>query len=104
MIELILDECLEAIREKRATLAECLAKYPQYAEELAPLLEMAVAIENLPEIQPSEEFKQSTRARLLLAGRKPSDGRAGEQAPPDAIGHVTFDGFSRSKRRKDPEL
>ena len=97
MIELILDECFEAIREKRATLADCLAKYPEHAKELQPLLEMALALEGLPSIEPTEEFKQSTRTRLLLAGRKPSDGRAGEQAPPDAIGQVTLDGVTRSR-------
>lgn len=112
-IESVLDECLRAIQQDHATVAECLARYPDYAQELEPLLEIALAIENVGDISPSEEFKQATRARLLLADQKAADGKAGTQASDGAVGRVTFDGkgydplteippgrFPRSRRSK----
>jgi hypothetical protein len=65
MINMILDQCLERIRAGRATVAECLARYPDCALELAPLLNMASAIESLPDVTPSLRFKQTMRAYLL---------------------------------------
>jgi hypothetical protein len=79
MIESILDQCLEDIRGKRATMAECLAKYPEYARELKPLLEMALAIGEIPEIAPSAEFRREMRERLLQRPKPDAprfDGRA----------------------------
>ena len=64
MIELILDECLEDIRTHRATARECLARHADYAAELGPLLEMAVALTAVVNVKPSDEFKTATRARL----------------------------------------
>ena len=61
----ILDQCLADIRAKRATVADCLARYPDGADELKPLLEMAAALEDVPDVQPAAAFKQATRARLL---------------------------------------
>lgn len=90
MIEQILDECLELIRSNRATIAECLAKYPEYAAELEPLLEMALSIEELPDIEPSPEFKEKTRSILLQGRFRKSDGKAGDYVPPDAVGKVTI--------------
>jgi hypothetical protein len=66
MIEIILDRCLEEIHAKRATVAECLARYPDLGE-LGPLLEMALAIERVPDVTPSDEFRRQTRERLLHA-------------------------------------
>ncbi len=65
MINVILDLCLEKIRAGRATVAECLARYPDCALELAPLLDMALAIESIPEVRPSGNFKETMRAYLL---------------------------------------
>ncbi|MBI4790415.1 MAG: hypothetical protein HY782_25575 [Chloroflexi bacterium] len=82
MIELILDECLEDIRAKRATVADCLARRPNVAADLAPLLEMALAIAGVPEVRPSEEFKRATRERLLrLSPPTKSNGRMGDLGP-----------------------
>ncbi len=65
MINVILDQCLEKIRARRATVAECLARYPDCAFELGPLLDMALALESVPEVKPSASFKQTMRAFLL---------------------------------------
>ncbi len=90
MIEQILDECLELIRNNQATIQECLAKYPECADELEPLLEMALSIEELPDIKPSQEFKERTRSILLQGRFRKTDGKAGDYGPPDAVGHVTI--------------
>ncbi len=79
MIEIILDRCLEDIRAKRATVSECLARYPDVAGELGPLLEMALAIERVPEVTPSDEFKRQTRERILHAAETDS-GRTDSRA------------------------
>ncbi len=71
MIDLILDECLNDIRAGRATLAECLAKYPDQAEELAPLLELGSALTQVSDVLPSPAFQQATRARLLQLPQQP---------------------------------
>ncbi len=65
MINLILDQCLEMIRAGRVTVAECLARYPDCALELAPLLDMALAIEGLPDVKPTPNFKQTMRSFLV---------------------------------------
>lgn len=78
MIESILDQCLADIHARRATIADCLAKYPEFAEELKPLLEMAVAIEEIPAVKPSSDFKRATRnllSRLGKIGLSKADGR-----------------------------
>ncbi len=63
--ELILDACLEEMRQHRATVASCLAKFPEYADELCPLLEMAATLESSTPIRPTLSFRQSTRRRVL---------------------------------------
>ena len=60
----ILDQCLADIRAQRATVADCLVRYPDAADELKPLLEMAAALEATQDVQPSAAFKGATRARL----------------------------------------
>jgi uncharacterized protein DUF5667 len=69
MIEKILDLCLEEIRARRATVTDCLQKYPQYASELEPLLKTAFTLESLRDVKPSPAFKSQTRARLLRLSR-----------------------------------
>lgn len=53
-IELILDICIDEMR-KGKSIDECLADYPQYADELKPLLHLAGQIEDLPLPVPSFE-------------------------------------------------
>ena len=87
MIESILDECLEEIRAGRATVAACLARYPEYADDLKPLLEVALALEQVPDVKPSEEFKRSTRELLSRAGETRSssqDGKVGDARAADS--------------------
>lgn len=71
----ILDECLEQIRNRRSTVTECLERYPELSEQLAPLLQVAVELASLSQIQPSAQFKQATRKRLLQADTVPGTKR-----------------------------
>ncbi len=64
-IEIILDQCLEDIQRQRASVADCLAQYPEWENELAPLLEMAVTLEAVPEVKPSAAFKERTRRQIM---------------------------------------
>jgi len=57
-IELLLDNCIDEIR-KGKSVDECLANYPQYANQLKPLLQLAEQIENLPLPNPSFEALSS---------------------------------------------
>jgi hypothetical protein len=68
MIELILDKCLDDIRARRANVAECLARYPDFSDQLAPLLEVALALEQTKKLKPSNDFKEATRARFARMG------------------------------------
>ncbi len=65
MIEAILDQCLEDIRENHASLEDCLAKYPDYAQELKPLLQAALALEQAADVRPTKDFKDKLRERIL---------------------------------------
>lgn len=65
MIPAILDACLDDIQEHGATIADCLAKYPEYGEELKPLLEVALALLSGPDVKPSKDFKAALRDRLM---------------------------------------
>ncbi len=63
--EQILAFCLEALETGQWTLDECLSRYPQYAAELRPLLETALALQALPQPQPRTAFQQNARQQLL---------------------------------------
>ncbi len=63
--DLILDACLEDMRLHHATVAACIAKFPAYAAELCPLLEMAATMDSIPPIGPTLGFRQSTRRHLM---------------------------------------
>ncbi len=74
-----LAECLEAMRGG-ADMNTCLAIYPEYREELTPLLMIARLIRPLsPEVRPSASFQGRTRDEIL--GRH--DGREEVFLAPD---------------------
>ncbi len=78
MIDAILDQCLDSMFERQATIAECLQRYPEYAKDLEPLLQMAVALQTVQDVQPSSGFKSSLRARLV---EEPDRGGAVDKEP-----------------------
>ena len=53
--ENILDKCIAQIRSGEADVASCLNKYPEYAAQLRPLLEITVLLHREPQPQPRRE-------------------------------------------------
>ena len=60
----VLDECIARI-EKGETIETCLTKYPHIRKQLEPLLHVALSLSTIPEVSPSEEFRKTSKARLL---------------------------------------
>lgn len=64
-LDRVLDKCLHDIQAGKATVDGCLARYPDVAGELEPLLHMAAEIMATPAVRPSPLFVKATRERLL---------------------------------------
>ncbi|MDH4210367.1 MAG: DUF5667 domain-containing protein [candidate division WOR-3 bacterium] len=62
-IEDVLDELIAEIC-KGKTIGDCLSKYPQYEEELRPLLELAVKIDEIPTPEPDVEAVRAAMSRV----------------------------------------
>jgi hypothetical protein len=70
-IQEALDSCLEDISLGNASIDECLARYPQYASELRPLLKTAKRLGSMNEVRPSRAFKSRLRGQLTGDVDKP---------------------------------
>jgi hypothetical protein len=66
-LEAILETCIDEIAEGEASLEECLARYPQYANELEPVLYAATRLKSGRALKPSPFLRGSIRAELNLA-------------------------------------
>ena len=66
-IEQVLDSCLEEIICSGCKIEECLAKYPEHASELEPLLKIASASHKAVNISPNESFKAKARYEFNAA-------------------------------------
>ncbi len=62
-----LNECLEALREGRWDIDECLRRYPQHAAELRAQLIAAASVAQAFAAVPTEAFAQGARERFLIA-------------------------------------
>lgn len=63
-LEMIFDECLQAVESGRMSIAECLQRYPAYRRELEELLTTAVQVRSAALVEPRAAFRRSARARL----------------------------------------
>ncbi len=63
----ILNECLERLLVKGESLKECLASYPEQADELKPLLQMALSAKKALAIEPRPEFRARARYQFVTA-------------------------------------
>lgn len=85
IIEKAVDECYEAeLRGGKAALEACLSKYPEFRDEIAALVELALQYTRLPvDVKPSERFLRRTRERLLATarGEGPENGDEHGQQP-----------------------
>ncbi len=64
-LEDILAQCLDDMRHGRATLAECLARYPEQRAELEPLLRAALWVSQADAARPDPAFRAAAKTRLL---------------------------------------
>lgn len=63
----VLDECLERLLVKGETIEQCLQSFPEYSDELKPLLETALASRRISDLQPRPEFRNRARYELHSA-------------------------------------
>ena len=63
-LELIFDECLQAVESGQWSIEECMQRYPAQRQELEALLRMAVQVRSAGMIEPRAAFRRSARARL----------------------------------------
>jgi hypothetical protein len=63
-LETILDICLYQIEEGESTVEECLARYPQHAAQLQPLLKAATRLARARALAPDPSYKMRARSEL----------------------------------------
>jgi hypothetical protein len=63
-LETILDICLYQIEAGEASIDECLARYPEHAVHLEPLLRAATKLSRAREVVPDAAYKAHTRMQL----------------------------------------
>jgi hypothetical protein len=61
----ILIECIDDIKAGRSSMEDCLARHPSMREQLEPLLRIALAIQEPPDVKPSPGFKVRSRHQLM---------------------------------------
>jgi len=66
----VLEECLTHLAEEHTSVEVCLARYPQHAAELRPLLEMAVALRHQPQPRARQAAVSAGKRRMLAAVRE----------------------------------
>lgn len=81
----MLSRCLADLETGRATIDECLARYPEHAAALRPLLRTALAVRSLPAVEPAPEFLAAAQTRmqnLIAARQRPAAQQRMPQAAP----------------------
>lgn len=78
-IEQVLNECVERLRQGE-TVEQCLASYPERAEELEPLLRTVATLKEVSCVQPRPEFRAYAKARILGGLRDKATKRAHNKA------------------------
>ena len=63
-LETILDTCLNLIEEGESTVEECLARYPDHAAQLRPLLMAATKLARAREVVPDPSYRMRARSQL----------------------------------------
>ena len=64
-VEEILIQYIEDIKAGKASLEDCLGRYPEMRHELEPLLKIALSIEEPADIRPSDVFKVRAKVNLM---------------------------------------
>ena len=61
----ILAECIDNVKAGKASVEDCLDRYPSMRGQLEPLLRIALEIREPPDVKPSPSFKMKARVRLM---------------------------------------
>ena len=61
----ILAQCIDDIKAGRASIEDCLGRYPSVRGQLEPLLRIALGIRKPADVKPSSSFKMKARVRLM---------------------------------------
>jgi hypothetical protein len=61
----ILAECIDDMKAGKASVEDCLNRYPSVRDQLEPLLRVALEIREPPDVKPSPGFKVRARHRLM---------------------------------------
>jgi hypothetical protein len=61
----ILVECIDDIKAGKASVEDCLNRYPSMRGQLEPLLRIALEIREPPDVKPATSFKVKARVRLM---------------------------------------
>ena len=69
-LEEALAECLDSV-ESGDGIEECLARHPELARELEPLLLTALGLQQLFDVDPRPSFQRAARQRFLTAALRP---------------------------------
>lgn len=72
----ILDECLDRLMFKGDSVESCLSDYPQYTDELKPLLEASLITSRVSSLEPDKEFKAKARNELFAVLREAEEKRS----------------------------
>lgn len=63
-LETILDTCLYQIAEGESSIEECLARYPEHAAQLQPLLRAATKLSRARDVMPDPSYRMRARSQL----------------------------------------
>jgi len=96
-IEEILTQCIEDIKAGRASLEDCLDRYPYVRHELEPLLRVAMSIKEPADIRPSDAFKVRARVNLMEHIHASQSGKKAMRSPSQAgVRHGWYTGWARA--------
>jgi len=62
----ILNDCLERLITGQETVEQCLQRYPEYIDELEPLLRTAALMNKAIDVKPSDDFRARARYQMQL--------------------------------------
>ena len=61
----VLATCLDDLRQDKASLCDCLERFPQYRDELEPLLRKSLILNNISEVKPRPELITNVFCQLM---------------------------------------
>lgn len=71
----ILEECIDAVVNNRQSVEDCLARYPQQAPELEPLIRLAVAVREASRLEAPAHLRDRLQRLLLTEEASPKTQR-----------------------------